>query len=287
MVRSDLVIISDIAVDEAGVALSLKSKSGRPFFLKLGPRLEILSALNDGHPFPVLSNGLPTSPEHLGFVLPFLGTVDSPHGKLEAFICSRGYMATNVPYLPRGKLEALVCSRSYVATNVPYAQVECARAKAVVQAGTGDLWMGPFECRVVVLDNRMLGVTVNQYRDLWVFAPPRARIPLPPEGVERFRQEVVRFETEFQADRYQWKPDLTVNVRDLFPGDARFGGKSEFSLWSVTVREKSLVLRLSSGNPQAYPEVVLDSDLKVLSARVPAWDSPDRLPPNAPRRTVR
>jgi hypothetical protein len=132
--------------------------------------------------------------------------------------------------------------------------VEIASAKAVVLRGSGDLWLGPTDCRVVVVDHRMLGARVSQSRELWGFAGWRARLPLPPEGVGLFRQEALRFEAEFQASRYQWRPDLELDIRSLFPGDSTFATNAEFSLRAVAVQDDRLGCASTQGIPRPTQE---------------------------------
>ena len=123
---------------------------------------------------------------------------------------------------------------------------------------------------MALVEGRMLGVMVGRHQDLLVFSGSDTRIPLSPEGNKVFGAEAVRFERELRADQYQWKPDLRLNIRDLFRADARFPADCSFWLTarSLSVKDSSLVVRISSSNSRADAEVVLSPDLRIVSTRI-------------------
>ncbi len=141
-------------------------------------------------------------------------------------------------------------------------------AGAAVLPASGELWIGPADCQLAFWENQFLGVMVKRPQELWVFRGRGVTIPGPPEGITVFAKEAARFEQEFEAAKHQWKPDLRVNTRDLFPGDARFPEDSSFWMRRVAVGDKGLVVLLNSSNSRAHPEVVLSPDLRVVATGV-------------------
>ncbi len=233
------------AADRRGLNLSMQTAGGHALSLTLSETLDILEARKDGQPVLVLFDGrLPRQPK-CGFVGPGKCRVITPAGELEALAPIQFY--SNEEGLNRGVY---------------------ATALAAVLPGSGELWIGPADCKLASSENQVLGVMVNRPQELWVFRGRGVTIPGPPEGIAVFAKEAARFEQEFEAAKHQWKPDLRVNIRGLFPGDARFPDGSSFWMDRVSFGGNGLVVLLNSSNSGAYPEVVLSPDLRVVAAGV-------------------
>lgn len=237
--------ILDATADERGVTLSMETARGHGLSLTLSETLDILEARKDGRPVRVLFDGrLPRQPK-CGFAGVGRFPVVTPGGEMEALspVC----VYSNEEGLNRGVY---------------------ATALAAVLPGSGELWIGPDECQLAFWENQFLGVMVKRPQELWVFRGRGVTIPGPPEGIAVFAKEAVRFEQEFEASQHQWKPDLRVNIRGLFPGDARFPRGSSFWMRRVAFGDKGLVVLLNSSNSRAYPEVVLSPEPRVVAAGV-------------------
>ncbi len=246
--QGDLAEISDVDVDDGVVTVKLRATAnGEGLCVTLGSNVQVLSASRAGNPVLVLRDGSISSK--------VLGEWSAPdNGTLAAV---------------RGEVASVVCNRTYPAQD---SSGELASAKAVVLSGTGDMWIGPSVCKLAVVRGRILGVTVEDHRDLLMFAGPRARIPLSPESIRVFEAELLQFEGAFQASGRVWKPDSSMNLAELFKGEARFEAPFEFSLRKVIAREDGVVLTFNSGSPGVHAEVVLGPDLQVVSSRAVPLD---------------
>jgi len=240
--------ILDATADQRGVTLNMETARGHGLSLTLSETLDILEARKDGRPVRVLFDGrLPRQRKH-GFAGVGRFPVVTPGGEMEALSPVRFY----------SRLDDEGLDRVY------------ATALAAVLPGSGELWIGPDECQLAFWEGQILGVMVGrpQAQELWVFRGRGVTIPGPPEGIAVFDKEAIRFEQEFEASQHQWKPDLRVNIRDLFPGDARFTEDCSFWMRRVSFGDKGLVVLLSSSNSQGHPEVVLSPDLRVVATGV-------------------
>ena len=238
--------ISQLAVDDRGLTLTLNTKAGHVRLLTLGPRFETRAAFFDGQAVTLLFEGL------------------LPPSEPDGWAPARSHVVRTAA----GKLIAMRSSRIYWSDRGTEQERWLTTASAVVLPSTGDLWLAPSDCRLTCIDGRLSGFMVEGYRDLLVFVGSQGRIPTSNGSIEAFRREIMRFESTFQANQYQWKPDLRVRLADLFKGDARFPDGCEFSMREVRVKDKNTLIVMSSGNSQAYPEITVAPDLSILSANV-------------------
>ena len=238
--------ISRLIVDDQGLTLTLTTKAGHVRLLTLGPRFETRAAFYDGQAVTVLFEGL------------------LPRGEPDGWAPVRSYVVRTAV----GKLIAMRTSRIYWSDRGTEQERWLTTASAVVMPSTGDLWLGPGDCRLVWIDGRLLGFRVENHRDLLAFAGPQARISMSAGSIEGFRREISRFEGAFQANQYQWKPDLRVRLADLYQGGASLPEGREFSLREVRVRGGNVWIVMGSGNSQAYPEITVAPDLRIISTNV-------------------
>ncbi len=243
----ELVEIIDAEADETGVTVSLKStktgqNTGQDFSITLSSDLDVLSASMDGKRVLVVRNALERSGALQEWSDPARTVVPSTQGKIAALLCDRVYARAD-------------------------GSGEQARAKALVLQSTGDVWIGPSDCRVAAVGERILGVT-GRDGDLLLFAGPRTRIPLSQGSSQAFEAELVKFDNVFEANQCAWSPDAKKNLVELFQGDARFASAFEFGLRTVAAREDGVVLTLNSGTPGMHPEIVVGPNLDIVSVRV-------------------
>jgi len=255
--RGTRVQVSSFRVEKSGVVFTMRSEAGHDLSLKLGSNMEILAAEKDGVPTPVLFDGLLPATRPAGFAS--LG---------ECRVLTE-----------TGVLVALASHADYCRYDASGAEQSVASVRAVALSN-GDLWIGPDQCRLVVVRDRLLGLQMSETGELLVYAGPCARIPGPPEGIAVFREVALGFEDRLKASEYQWHADLKVNLTSIVAGDARF--PSDCAYWlgagdGVSINDGNVVIKVSSSCSEAWVEITLAPDLRVVSSRVLNREPPGQL----------
>lgn len=171
---------------------------------------------------------------------------------------------------PEGTLTALVEHRSFYPVEdgqkMPFPHM-----RAVILP-TGELWIGPANCRLAWVDDRILGLEVElESKDLLVYVGPRATLTLDHTTSAVLKRELARFEAELKSDLF--KETLRINVFALFAQDPSFARDPELSvkaslgLKRLDFENRELVLTLGTGSPRTDLEVRMNSTLKIASTR--------------------
>ena len=233
--------IVNIAVAPNSVTINLIAlRSGTPLDVRLNERMEVVEAHKGGRPWPVIRSTFKLSSEFDRWFSPLVTSLQSPTGIVSALRLRREYMAPN----DSGVNPRLLGS-----------------AKALLLVTSGELWIGPDQCRFAVVDGQIFGVMVdNQAAEIQVFRGQRARLPISHGTAPALETELRLFDQGFLKSEYRIQPDFSMSLPGRFAGD-------DFNLASVSTRESALVLTLTSGIAE-YPEVTLSSDLKTISTRV-------------------
>ena len=239
----------EIVVAANGALVNLiVAQNGMALAVRLNERMDIVEATKGGVVWPVVHSTF-GAPSECGLWFP-PSEVELPS--------------------PQGAVTALRFLRFFTAPGDSGEQsITLGSAKAVLAVASGDLWIGPNWCNLVVIDGRMLGIVVDtKAGEIQVFSGPRARLPLPVGTARAFQDQLRQFESSFIAGGYRFQPDWKVSLPGLFAGDDRFANGCKFNLYRVSTKGNAIVLYLTSSNPNAHPEVTLSPDLKTISTRV-------------------
>jgi hypothetical protein len=239
--------ITDLSLGTNSLTIALKSQAGFGLSLRLDPSLKIVGASRGGLPLPVLFETVLPSAELNEWFPPRVVEIASDHGKSEALSSSRSYFYNDAE---TGE-ESLM-----------------AAARSIVLISTGDLWIGPSECRLAVADGNIIGVMVDkEARELLVFTGPRARVPIT-LGSRVYLDQIAQFESELRANQYRYEPDYRVKIPDLFAGTIDLRSNTDLGLRGVVIQGKNISVQINNNMVQGYPQILLGPDGKVLSAKL-------------------
>jgi hypothetical protein len=157
-----------------------------------------------------------------------------------------------------GPLSALIAVRDYLPAQGGPEGGAAKQAKAVVVTGTGGMWIGPAECKLVANGNGVLGYRIiRDSGELQVFSRQAARIPVSREGSGVFWSQLAQFDRAFAEREADFVTYVRINLMEVHAKDGRFTKENVFSLRSVRVGDGKIVLTLNSGDPHAYLEIWL------------------------------
>lgn len=242
----------EAGIEGREVVLGLRSHSGRRLGIRLDVSLRVVSATVDGRPIAILLD--PRWPIRLKeWSSPFDAPIATAGGVVTVPAIFRHYRPE-----ARGGNEAV---------GSPALKLVVSRA--------GGFWVGPQDCRMALVGDRLLGFFIRDMRTLCAYPGERMSEPLPEgpalvDAVERRTLSLERFEA---ARRYlegvpidmnriaQELPEV-ANASDIsFRGD--IGGRG------VSVEGKTVVLALSI-IPGGLAQVRLDEELRVVECvRIP------------------
>ncbi len=244
--KNDVVSISGTKVDRDGVTLTMQSDAGRILSITLGPEGELLRAGCDGKDLPIV----------LDCRLPW----NEPHGF--------GGLGGASVVGPFGAVPAFSLSQDYTIVDEAGEERNVGGVTTVVLEGTGHLVFGPFDARYAFVNGQLIAVKVLDGNELCVFRGASRRIPLSPAGVSVFREEAVRFESEFEANKHEWKVDSIAKLAGLLGEEPGFSSTTTFQVHptGLSVRGDSLLIKVRSSDNRVG-EVVLRPDLSVAASR--------------------
>jgi len=189
----DVAEIADVSVNGEQMTLTLRAKAtGLTLSLTLGPSLELESASREGRRVYALGGRGPWGS-------PANGTLASAQGGVPVLGLCREYTSTDLA----GEVRLVGIGRALLVTE------------------TGGLWIGPSDCAMGVIGERILGMKLDESgRDLLVFAGPRTMIPLSSKSQE-FAEVVIGPDLNVVSTRILSAQDLydESNPEGTIPSD--------------------------------------------------------------------
>jgi hypothetical protein len=251
----------EAGIEGPEVVLGLRSYSGKKLGIRLDGSLRVVLATVDDRPITILLD--PRWPSRL----------------------ERWSSPFDVPIATAGGVVATpAIFRHYEPEVRDDAKAVGSPALKLVVSRSGGFWMGPQECRMALVGDRLVGFFRRDLRTLCAYPGERMSQPLPEgaalvEAVEGMTTSLERFEA---ARRYLEGVPIDMNrIAQELPEVATansIGFWGDIGMRGVSVEGKTVVLALSI-IPGGLAQVRLDEELRVVECvRIP--DPPD---PYAPR----
>ena len=234
-----------------GVTLLLKPINGHLLELAFDQTIELLSSSVDGLVTPALKGSINSGSWTARWSERSV-TVETANGPITARAFDRSFTAgiTNIPGIGPATTAA-----------VPYAPVV-----RVLVMPSGQTWIGPSFCRIATVGNRIIGATVNRMTgELLVFRDSGNNISM--HDIRR-RQEFERLILEIEgrgADKLV-KPDLALQIADLFPGGNQIAIDPDMRVTEMSPKADRFEVRIT--HTSGVLEIELTQELSVVTSRL-------------------
>lgn len=248
------VSILEDRVDAESVTVFMMNIVGNKLELTLDSAFQPISAANNGKSVLILHDGK----------LPFEAPLWSP--PKEFFVDS-----------PLGEIVGQSSTREDKHSVDDSGRRRIVSIRAVVLP-TGELWIGPSECWLACIDQRVVGL-MTPFEDgskLLVYAGPRAKLPIGAETRAAFRKELAKFEAELTSG--QFKEDMRIDLPEIFKNDRTIVQDPDIAVKGISFDKSTLVVTLRTNDAHKDLELKLTPELRVGASRSKP-SQPGRLPP--------
>jgi hypothetical protein len=236
--------ITRVGVESGSVTFAFRTDSGNVLSLVFTTEFMLISATKNGKMFPVLQDGR----------FPLANDWSGPR---EIFLPSR-----------EGEVTGLGSSKIYFRDDKLYYSEEAKGrrvypVRTVIIPDTGDIWIGPIDSRLVLLNRGMLGFILNSEKELLLFAGRGSRLPMGQAARAALQEEISKFERDLLSGRFTEHARISIPL--LFPGVQSISEASELTIKEILFVGSSAVLQLKADGPNAEVQVTISPELRVTS----------------------
>lgn len=232
--------------DDDDVTVSMKNARNLNFELTLNAESKVISASIDGQSWPIL------------YEEPLMDSVMMEWASPTTFDIPSDIKDGNI----------ISCSRSYGITNRSDPGFGVV-SRAVVSPSTGALWIGPVECKLVMVDGTIFGFLVDgDGTHLLVYKGLTTTIPKSSQSTVVFKNELIKYDKALISRNFQNEASASINLKDVLT-DSVFSNTARIcSLRKCLVRNKNIVIIILDSSVLQFSEIVMDANFRVLSTRV-------------------